>query len=145
MNLQKQQRGRRNYLQREIWRKLNRLGIREHMLESHQTHCGLADGPSHLLGCAKLRAGGKQIHNRSLCAAPAVFPVCKSNPSVRLKSPLQLRKLIEIQCHGKVDVSRMPEFTGEMHLVGDGTDDDKVCSERNAKVAKRADQRFGPQ
>jgi hypothetical protein len=32
----------------------------------------------------------------------------------------------------------MPEFTGEMHLVCDGTDDDKVCSERNAMVAERA-------
>jgi hypothetical protein len=67
-----------------------------------------------------------------------VFPVCKSNPSVRSKSPLQFRKLIEIQSHGKVDVSGMPEFTGEMNLVCDGTDDDKVCPERNAMVATRA-------
>jgi hypothetical protein len=53
-----------------------------------------------------------------------------------LKSPLQFRKLIEIQCHGKVDVSCMPEFAGEMYLVCDGTDDDKVCCERDAMVAK---------
>jgi hypothetical protein len=31
----------------------------------------------------------------------------------------------------------MPEFTGEMHLVCDGADDDKVCSELSAIVAER--------
>lgn len=31
----------------------------------------------------------------------------------------------------------MPEFAGEMHLVCDGTDNDKVCSECNAMVAER--------
>ena len=31
----------------------------------------------------------------------------------------------------------MPEFTGEMHLLCDGADNDKVCSERSAMVAKR--------
>jgi hypothetical protein len=30
----------------------------------------------------------------------------------------------------------MPEFAGEMYLVCDGTDDDKVCCERDAMVAK---------
>jgi hypothetical protein len=45
--------------------------------------------------------------------------------------------VIEIQCHGKVNVPRMPEFTGEMHLVCDGADNDKVCSERSAMVAER--------
>jgi hypothetical protein len=55
-------------------------------------------------------------------------------PSVPSKPPLQFRKLIQIQCHGKVNVPRMPEFTGEMHLVCDGADNDKVCSERSAMV-----------
>ena len=32
---------------------------------------------------------------------------------------------------------RLPEFTGEMHLVCDGADNDKVCSERSAMVAER--------
>jgi hypothetical protein len=67
-----------------------------------------------------------------------VLPVGESNPSVGLKPPLQFRELIEIKCHGKVYVSGMPQFAGEMHLVCDGADDDKVCSERNAMVAERA-------
>src|SRR5579872_6687102 len=74
----------------------------------------------------------------SLRAAPAVLAVDESDPSVQLKSSLQFRKLIEIQCHCKVNVPGMPRFSGEMHLVSDGPDDNKVCSKHNAMVAERA-------
>jgi hypothetical protein len=55
-------------------------------------------------------------------ASPAVLPVRELNPSIHLKPPLQFRELIQVQWNGKVNVSCMPEFTGEMHLVCDGAD-----------------------
>src|SRR5580692_5264833 len=121
-------------LQRQIWRKLNRLSGREYVVESHQAHLELTNGPRDLLGFPKLGSSWDQVQNCSQRAPPPVLMVCETDPAVCKKSVFQLCEFAKVQGDGEIDVSGMPGLRWKMYLVRNGPDDYKVCSEGRTTV-----------
>ena len=108
---------------------MNRLSGREYVVESHQTHRELTNGPCDPLGFPKLGSSWDQVQDRCLGAPPSVLTVCETDPAVCKKSAFQFCEFIKVQGHGEIDVSRVPRLRWEMYLVRNGPDDYKFCSE----------------
>src|SRR5208283_107102 len=95
-DFQEHQGSRRDHLQGEPWRKLNWLSRCEDVVESHQTHRELTDGPSNLLGLPKLGSSWNQIQDRSLHASPPVLAVCEADPALGKEPAFKCREFIQV-------------------------------------------------
>jgi hypothetical protein len=68
----------------------------EDMVESHETHCELAERPCDLFGFPKLGSRWNQIQDRSLYAPPSMFTICETDPAIGKKPAFQFREFIEV-------------------------------------------------
>ena len=104
------------------------------MIESHEAHLELTNGPRDLLGFPKLGSSRDQVQDRCLGAPPSVLTVCETDPAVCKKSAFQLCEFVKVQGDGEIDVSGMPGLRWKMYLVRNGPDDYKLRSEGRTTV-----------